>query len=271
MIWRNRIPKEGLPDLGQAMKRFQDRSFKKLWLIGLGILIVLWLASGIYTVGPGSQGVVRQFGREVAKTDAGLNYHLPWPIQTVNVVDMANVRRLNIGFEEVSSGRYKERVDEALMLTKDENIVNIHVIVQYRVRDASQFLFNVRDVPSVLKSATEVGLRSVVGNTPIDDVLTERRAEVQVETKTFLQTLMDDYRSGITVTEVKLQEVDAPKEVRDAFHEVVRAREDGAGGCPEVSLGAQRVSKGPRCNQETSLPGNHRDHPAWYRQDHYRS
>jgi membrane protease subunit HflK len=215
-----------MPDLGQAMKRFQDRRSKKPWLIGLGILIALWLASGIYTVGPGSQGVVRQFGREVAKTDAGLNYHLPWPIQTVNVVDMANVRRLNIGFEEVSSGRFVERIDEALMLTKDENIVNIHVIVQYRVRDASQFLFNVRDVPSVLKSATEVGLRSVVGNTPIDDVLTERRAEVQVETKAFLQMLMDDYRSGITVTEVKLQEVDAPKEVRDAFHEVVRARED---------------------------------------------
>lgn len=224
--WSRGRLKEGLPDLGEAMKRFHGKSYKKSWLIGLGILIGLWLVSGIYTVGPGSQGVVRQFGREVAKTGAGLNYHLPWPIQTANVVDMANVRRLNIGFEEIGSGQFEERVDEALMLTKDENIVNIHVIVQYRVRDASQFLFNVRYVPYVLKTATEVGLRSVVGNTPIDDVLTERRAEVQVETKTFLQALMDDYRSGITVTEVKLQEVDAPHEVRDAFHEVVRARED---------------------------------------------
>ena len=112
------------------------------------------------------------------------------------------------------------------MLTKDENIVNVHAIVQYRVLDASQFLFNVRDVPGVLKSATEVALRSAVGNTPIDGVLTERRVEVQEGTKAFLQRLMDDYQSGITVTEVKLQEVDAPSQVRDSFHEVVRARED---------------------------------------------
>lgn len=222
-------PGEGSPALGQIMTRLGRRGFGNLRLVGVGILIVLigvWGASGVYTVGPGSQGVVRQFGQEVAKTGAGLNYHLPWPIQTATVVDIAEVRRLSIGFEEVRPGQFQERIDEALMLTRDENIVNVHVIVQYRVRDASQFLFNVLDVPGVLKSATEVTLRSVVGNTPIDDVLTERRAEVQDETKASLQSLMDDYRSGITVTEVKLQEVDAPNEVRDAFHEVVRARED---------------------------------------------
>ncbi|MBU2008328.1 MAG: FtsH protease activity modulator HflK [Chloroflexi bacterium] len=195
-------------------------------MVGLGILIVIWLASGMYTVGPGSQGVVRQFGREVAKTGAGLNYHLPWPIQRATVVDLAEVRRLSIGFQEVRPGQFQEVLGEALMLTKDENIVDVHVIVQYRVLDASQFLFNVRDVPRVVKGATEVALRSAVGNTPIDDVLTERRAEVQDQTKSFLQRLLDDYQSGVAITAVQLQEVDAPREVRDAFHEVVRARED---------------------------------------------
>lgn len=219
-------PGEELPDFKEIMRRFQGREFGKLWLVGLVIVVLLWLASGVYTVGPGSQGVVRQFGQEVAKTDAGLNYHLPWPVQTATVVDVNEVRRLSVGFEEVEPGQFRERIDEALMLTKDENIVNVHVIVQYRVRDASQFLFNVRDVPGALKSATEVTLRSAVGNTPIDGVLTERRAEVQDETKVSLQKLMDAYGSGVTITEVKLQEVDAPKEVRDAFHEVVRARED---------------------------------------------
>ncbi len=208
------------------MRTLGGRGFGLLLLAGLAIAIVLWLATGVYTVGPGSQGVVRQLGREVAKTGAGLNYHLPWPFQTATVVNLAEVRRLSIGFEEVRPGQVQERIDEALMLTKDENIVNVHVIVQYQVRDASQFLFNVQDVPRVLKSATEVVLRSVVGNTPIDDVLTERRAQVQDETKVLLQRLMDDYETGITVTEVKLQEVDAPQQVRDAFHEVVRARED---------------------------------------------
>ncbi|MFH1485206.1 MAG: FtsH protease activity modulator HflK, partial [Chloroflexota bacterium] len=219
-------PEEELPNLGDIMRGLGGRGLRNLLLVALGTAIVLWLASGLYTVGPGSQGVVLQFGQEVAKTDAGLNYHLPWPIQTATVVNLAEVRRLNIGFEEMEQGQVQEKLDEALMLTRDENIVNVHVIVQYRVLDASQFLFNVQDVPRVLKSATEVTLRSVVGNNPIDSVLTERRAEIQDETKASLQGLMDDYRSGITVTEVKLQEVDAPKEVRDAFHEVVRARED---------------------------------------------
>ncbi|MBI2847028.1 MAG: FtsH protease activity modulator HflK [Chloroflexi bacterium] len=227
MAWQRGGPGQPggeLPDLADIGRRL--KGFARLWLVGLVILVFLWLASGVYTVGPGSQGVVKQFGQEVAKTGAGINYRLPWPIQTATVVDLAAIRRLNIGFEEVKPGEFQERLSEASMLTKDENIVNVHVIVQYRVQDASKFLFIVRDVPRVLKGATEVSLRAVVGNTPIDDVLTERRAVVQDETKVFLQRLMDDYQSGVAVTEVKLQEVDAPREVRDAFHEVVRARED---------------------------------------------
>lgn len=214
-----------MPDFGPLLKRLRGWGLRP-WLLALGVVVALWAATGTYTVGPGSVGVVRQFGQEVGKTGAGLNYRLPWPIQKVSVVNVAEIRRANIGFIETRPGEFQESLAEASMLTKDENIVMVHAIVQYRVRDPSEFLFNVRDVPVVLQSATQVALRSVVGNTPIDDVLTERRAEAQDETKVFLQRLMDDYRSGIAVTEVKLQEVDAPQEVRDAFHEVVRARED---------------------------------------------
>lgn len=228
MEWQRggrRHTEPNLPDFGDLGPKLR-RWLKKWWTVPVGIVVVIWLATGIYQVGPGSQGVVKQFGREVGKTDAGINYRLPWPIQSVTVVDLASVRRLNIGFEEVRPGQFKEVLSEALMLTKDENIVNVHVIIQYRVLDASQFLFKVRDVPGVLRTATEVALRSVVGNVPIDDVLTERRALVQDETKVFLQRLTDEYSAGITITELKLQEVDAPQEVRDSFHEVVRARED---------------------------------------------
>ncbi|MBI1909015.1 MAG: HflK protein, partial [Deltaproteobacteria bacterium] len=153
-----------LPDFGDIGPKLKHW-LKKWWAVPVGIVVVIWLATGIYTVGPGSQGVVKQFGQEIGKTSAGLNYHLPGPFQTVTVVDLASVRRLNIGFEEVKPGQFREIPNQALMLTKDENIVNVHVIVQYRVLDASQFLFKVRDVPGVLRTATEVALSSTVGNT----------------------------------------------------------------------------------------------------------
>jgi len=115
---------------------------------------------------------------------------------------------------------------EALMLTEDENMVDIHVIVYYRVKDASQYLFKVKEVEQTLKTATEAALRGIVGRNTIDYTMLEGRPEVASDTKELLQRLMDDYQSGLLITEVKLQEVDAPEEVRDAFQDVVRARED---------------------------------------------
>ena len=187
---------------------------------------MIWLLTGIYTVAPGEVGVVRQFGQEVAQTDPGLQYHLPGPIQRVDKVNMAEVRRLNVGFREVSPDTYETVLYEALMLTEDENMVDIHVIVYYRVKDASQYLFKVKEVEQTLKTATEAALRGVVGRNTIDYTLLEGRPEVANDTKEMLQQLMDAYQSGLLITEVKLQEVDAPEEVRDAFQDVVRARED---------------------------------------------
>lgn len=198
----------------------------KLIGIGVGIVVVIWLLTGIYTVGPGEVGVVRQFGKEVAQTGPGIHYHLPGPIQRVDKVNMAEVRRLNIGFIEVSPGTYEDVLHESLMLTEDENMVDIRVVVYYKVKDASQYLFKVKEVERALKTATEVALRGVVGSNTIDYTMLEGRPDVANDIKVMLQGLMDDYQSGLLITEVKLQEVDAPEEVRDSFQDVVRARED---------------------------------------------
>lgn len=190
--------------------------------------LLIWLATGVYIVGPGEQGVVLQFGRVVRTAGPGLNYRIPWPIQEARVVNVEAIQRLEVGFR--SSPRQPGAVQpvpaESLMLTGDENIVDAQLIVQYRISDPIRFLFHLRDPVQTLRAATEVALRSRVGNMTIDDFLTVGRAAAQDEAREFLQQLMNSYESGVLVTDVKLQTVDAPEQVKDAFHEVVRARED---------------------------------------------
>jgi modulator of FtsH protease HflK len=196
------------------------KSSAKIGPIVLGLIIVGLGLTGVYSVGPGEQGVVRTFGRESGKTSPGLHYALP-VVQAVNVVNIEEIRRLEVGF------RGEERVQsEARMLTGDENIVEAQMIVQYRVSDPSKYLFQLKDPDEALRATAEVALRSMVGRTSIDDVITTGRETVQAETRAWLQKLMDNYQSGLSVTEVKLQAVDAPDEVKEAFHDVVRAREE---------------------------------------------
>jgi membrane protease subunit HflK len=190
------------------------------------VLLVLWLVSGIYQVQPGEEGVIRTFGRYATTTGPGLHYHLPWPVQTVTIVDVESIRRAEIGFRTEANGQKVDVVDEALMLTMDENIVQVELLVQYRVGDSRQFIFNVQDPEHVLLTTAEVALRSTVGNMTIDAVITEERARVQDETREFLKRLVEEYGTGILVTDVRLQVADPPEEVRDAFQEVVRARAD---------------------------------------------
>ncbi|MGH7197420.1 MAG: FtsH protease activity modulator HflK [Candidatus Omnitrophota bacterium] len=193
------------------------------------LILVLWAASGFYIIGPGEVGVIRRFGKEVAKTNPGLRYRLPWPVDVINIVNIEQVRRAEIGFRSYQAAvtTANQRVsEEALMLTGDENIVEAQIIVQYQVKDPSFYLFNVHQPEGVLHTSTEVALRSVVGSMVIDDLLTVGRERVQIETRDFLQRLLDAYNTGLRVTEVRLQVVDPPEQVKDAFHEVVRARED---------------------------------------------
>ncbi|MBI3029663.1 MAG: FtsH protease activity modulator HflK [candidate division NC10 bacterium] len=217
----------GWEDVRSRLPQLPGISGRFVWVIA-GVVALLWLASGFFIVGPGEQGVVRQFGKVIRQTSAGLNYRLPWPIQQADVVNVERIQRLEVGFrsDPRRPGSVHPVTRESLMLTGDENIVDAQIIVQYRIKDPIPYLFRIQDPLGTLRAATEVALRSRVGNTTIDEVLTVGRVRVQEETREFLQQLMDAYESGLLVTEVKLQTVDAPDQVKDAFHDVVRARED---------------------------------------------
>ncbi len=219
------------PSMDEIARKLQEKvarlGGKRVWLILLAIVVGIWLASGIYIVGPGEMGVIRQFGKVVDQTVPGLRYRLPWPIQTHDVVHLARVRRAEIGLRtDPRTGTSRPEKKEALMLTGDENIVDAQLFVQYIVKDPSQFLFRARDAELVLKTSAEVALRSVVGRNTIDYTMTEGRVVVQDEVKKYLQTLLNEYQTGLMVTEARLLVVDPPEEVKDAFHDVVRAWED---------------------------------------------
>ncbi len=206
------------------------------WLLclklGVPILLVLWLLSGIYIVRPDEQGVVRRFGKAVRITEPGPHYRLPWPVEKVDKPKVQQVRRIEIGFETISPGppaRYRFHPEESLMLTGDEQIIDAQIIVQYKIRDAAKYLFNVRYLEGpqgTIKDAAEVALRQVVGQRPIDDVLIKEKLHVEIDIRTVLQGIIDGYDSGIRIIEVKLQTVQPPKEVAAAFSDVVSAKED---------------------------------------------
>jgi membrane protease subunit HflK len=185
----------------------------------------LWLLSGVYMVGPGERGVVLTFGRYSGLSDSGLHYRIPAPVQRHYIVDVARVRTAEVGY--ISDGTATRTVpEEALMLTGDENIVAVQLFVQYLVQDPVAYLFQVRNAEDVLKASAEIALRSTVGQNTIDFTMTEGRVEAQTQVKDLLQELLDDYQTGLLVTEARLLAVDPPAEVRDAFHDVVRAFED---------------------------------------------
>jgi len=213
--------------------KFQLPKQWAFWLkLAVPILLVLWLLSGIYIVRPGEQGVVRRFGKVVRITEPGPHYHLPVPIEKVNKPKIQQVRRIEIGFETISPGppaRYRFHTEESLMLTGDEQIIDAQIIVQYKIKDAADYLFNVRNLEGpqgTIKDAAEVALRQVVGQRPIDDVLITEKLQVEVDISALLQEIVDGYESGIRIIEVKLQTVQPPKEVAASFSDVVSAKED---------------------------------------------
>jgi membrane protease subunit HflK len=200
------------------------RSARLLWILVIA-MVVLWLLSGIYMVGPGERGIVLTFGKLTSQSESGLHYRFPAPIQSNYVVDIARVRTAEIGYRTEGNDQ-RVMLEEAQMLTGDENMVVVQLFIQYLVADPVQFLFHVRDAETVLKSSAEIALRSTVGQNTIDFTMTEGRVQAQDQVKTQLQKLLDYYQTGLLVTEARLLAVDPPAEVRDAFHDVVRAFED---------------------------------------------
>ena len=222
-------PQGGASDLEQhlePLRRLVARwGRRRLVMAVVGAVLLLWLASGLYVVGPGERGVVLLFGRVAGQTESGLRYRLPAPLQSHRIVDVATVRRAEIGFRTERSGS-NTNPGESLMLTGDENIVDVQLFVQYLVQDAEKFLFRARQPELALRSSAEVALRAAVGQTDIDYTMTEGRVEVQDRVKKQLQELLDLYGTGLLATEARLLVVDPPKEVKEAFHDVVRAWED---------------------------------------------
>lgn len=226
------------PNLEDIIRQGQDR-FRRLMPSGFGggrgiavivvVLALIWLASGFYRVLPDEQGVVLRFGEFVKTTQPGLNYHLPAPIESVLTPKVTRVNRVEIGFRAAESGRagaVRQVPEEGLMLTGDENIVDINFTVFWVIRNAGEFLFNIRAPEQTVKAASESAIRESIGQIPIALALAEGRREIEENTLRLLQEVLDNYKAGILVTQVQLQKVDPPGPVIDAFRDVQRARAD---------------------------------------------
>jgi modulator of FtsH protease HflK len=240
--WSGRNDKNSPPDLDEVIRSLQNKlggifgggsaggssdgpGFKSMGYLAAGAL-VLWSLSGFYIVDEGTRGVVTRFGAYVDTTTPGLNWHIPGPIESAEVINVEQQRFIEVGYRSGSTTAVGSVPKEAMMLTKDENIVDVRLAVQYQVKDAKDYAFNVLDPNSTLKQVTESVERGVIGASNMDFVLTEGRSEIVMAIKSEIQTVMDSYKAGILVTSVNLQDAQPPEQVQGAFEDAIRARED---------------------------------------------
>ncbi len=225
------------PDIEEILRRGQERLKGFLpggSLGGTGIAVIvmlgvgLWAATGFYRVQPEQQGVELLFGKFVKQTQPGLNYWLPAPFGSVYTPNVTRVNTIQIGYrgEGSTSRTIRDVPNESLMLTGDQNVVDIDFDIQWLIKDASQFLFNLRDQEGTIKIVAESALREVVGQATLQNVLTSGRQRVETDTQKLLQSILDDYKAGVLITQTKLLESGPPKEVIDAFNDVQRAKQD---------------------------------------------
>jgi modulator of FtsH protease HflK len=224
------------PDLEELLKRSQDRLRRILpgggfgrgstTIIGL-ILLVVWLASGVYIVQPDEQGVVLRFGQFVNTTPPGINYHLPWPIESVVTPTVTRENQINIGYgTDPDTGATTDIPEESLMLTGDENIVDINFSVFWLIKDAGDYLFKVEDPDAAIKAVAESAMREVVGRSQIELILTKDRQPIQDDVQKLMQQILDSYGAGVSITRVQMQKVDPPSQVIDAYRDVQAALTD---------------------------------------------
>ncbi len=215
---------------GGARGRFSGG--RGLAMIGLAV-VALWLASGIYRVEPDEQGVVLRFGAFNRTTLPGLNYHLPWPIEHALTPAVTRINRIEVGYRsigaaqsEASAQNRRSVPEESLMLTGDENIIDINFAVFWKISDAVSYLFNVRNPDLVVKAVAESSMREVMGRTPIQPALTELRGQIASDVQRQTQQVLDNYKAGVEITGVQLQGVNPPAEVVESFVDVQRANTD---------------------------------------------
>lgn len=228
------------PDIEELLRKSQDRMKNfmpggaggaKGVIVGLMIAVALWMGVTVpYRIQPGEQGVELLFGEFVKRTGPGLNFWFPNPIGEVIKVNVENTNTINVGFRgqgNVGRGTGSRDVQlESLMLTGDQNIADIDFIVQWRIKNAADYLFNIRDPEATIKVAAESAMREVVGKSTLEEAITKNRGGVEQATRDLLQKILDDYGAGVAIAELKMQKADPPKEVIDAFNDVQRARQD---------------------------------------------
>ena len=218
-------------DLQNKFKGFLPGSFfgKLGPVVIIVALVLIWLATGFYRVLPDEQGVVLQFGKYIKTTQPGLNYHIPYPVERVLTPKVTKVNRVEIGYRQSPDNRttqIRDVPEESLMLTGDENIVDIDFSVFWIINDAGKFLFNVQVPELTIKSAAETSMREVIGQSKIQSIFTEGRTEIEDKTRVLIQSILDDYETGVTITQVQTQKADPPGEVIDSFRGVQAARAD---------------------------------------------
>ena len=231
------------PDLDEVIKDFKNKfnstfggsssgksgaskvakgSFKYILILA----VIVWLLTGIYIVDPAERGVVLRFGAFQTSTTQGPHWHIPYPVESVYKVNVEQVRATEIGFRN-SQNSYSGGVSsESLMLTKDENMVDVNLAVQYKIIDAKAFLFNVYQPELTLSHVVQSVIRQVVGDNTMDHVLTTGRDQISQEVKTASQALLNDYGVGLMITAVTMQDAQPPIQVKASFDDVVKARED---------------------------------------------
>jgi membrane protease subunit HflK len=226
------------PDLEAFLRRSQEKLRQALprgfggggaLVVGL-IVLAVWLMSGVYVVNPDEQGVVLRFGAFVGRTTPGINYHLPWPIETAETPQVTRENQLNIGYRLGNSEGARDVPEESLMLTGDENIVDINFTVFWVIKDAAAFLFNVENpdnqLDATIKAVAESAMREVVGKNQIEPILTANREPIQEEMQVLMQRILDGYQAGVTVTRVQMQKADPPAQVIEAYRDVQAAQTD---------------------------------------------
>jgi modulator of FtsH protease HflK len=251
------------PNFEDSLRRLQN--FLKRWLPGggaglgggrgwiLGIIIVafLWLLSGFYRVEPDQEGIVLRWGAFDRKATPGLNYHLPSPIEEALTPTVTRVNRIEVGYRTNSAvSRTTEVPEESLMLTGDENIVDINFTVFWLVKDAENYVFNIRNPELTVKAAAESAMREVMGHTEIASAFAEGRGKIETDTQALSQGILDYYGAGIEITQVQLQKVDPPGPVIDAFRDVQSAKIDQQRATNEAE--AYRNDVVPRAHGDAS-------------------
>lgn len=223
------------PDLDEMLRRAQSNLRQvmpggagggKILALGVAAGVALWLASGFYIIEPGTHGVIQRFGaHERTQVDEGLGYRFPYPVETLTKVNVSEVRRMEIGFVEAGATK-RDLPDESLMLTADANIVNLHLVVQWNVKSAEDFVFNIRDQENTIKKVAESAIREVVGQTRMFPIITEARDEVARRAREIMMENLDDYQSGVNIMQVLIQQAEVHPDVQDAFQDVQSARQD---------------------------------------------